>query len=224
MMRRSGVLVLGLTIALAMALGAVSQARAGSPDDGSVDDPAVQAPAFSLQGPASGFGYAPAPPPAQSSSNQPSPPPPPPQQQSQPTDPTAVRAPSPTGVPFSTAQCHDGWFSYSQTRAGTCAGHQGVLVWITEPGTASGVLWERQEQAADLLGNGWVGSAPFSPVAAVGHTYYASSFNQGAAQASLIYCDTDPGWQQLSPTYSESYSSLEAAQAANPGYRLNSPC
>jgi Protein of unknown function (DUF3761) len=221
MMRRSGVLVLGLAAALAMMLGAATQARAGTPDDGSVDDPAVQAPAVSLQAPASGFGYAPAPSPSQSTSSQPSPPPP---QQPQPTDPTAVLAPSPTGIPFVTAQCQDGWFSYSQTREGTCAGHRGVLVWVTQPGTASAVLWERQELAAGLLGNGWVGSAPISPVAGVGHTYYASSFHEGAAQASLIYCDTDPGWQQLSPTYRESYPSLEAAQAANPGYSLDSPC
>jgi Protein of unknown function (DUF3761) len=166
MMRRSGVLVLGLAAALAMTLGAATHARAGTPDDGSVDDPAVQAPAYSIQGPASGFGYAPAPPPTQSTSSQPAAVIPVMQPAPTPVDSTAVRAPSPTGIPFATAQCNDGWFSYSQTRVGTCAGHRGVLVWVTQPGTASAVLWERQLQAAGSLGNGWVGSAPISPAQA----------------------------------------------------------
>ena len=37
------------------------------------------------------------------------------------------------GLPI-TAICVDGWYSYSKTRAGTCAGHGGVRDWVNEPG------------------------------------------------------------------------------------------
>jgi Protein of unknown function (DUF3761) len=160
-MRRSLMCVFGVATAFAVTLGAASHVHAGAPDDGSVDDPTTQAPAFSVQGPAIGPGAPATPSPPAPSSSAPTLPPSPPA--AQPSDPTAVRIPSSTGIPFATAQCHDGWFSYSQTREGTCAGHEGVLMWITQPDTSSGVLWERQEQAAGLLGNGWLGTAPIAP-------------------------------------------------------------
>lgn len=53
-----------------------------------------------------------------------------------------------------------------------------------------------------------------------GHTYYASSYRT----ARDIYCDTDPGWRRLSPRYLQSFPSLEAAQAAHPGYTLHQAC
>jgi hypothetical protein len=145
--------ILGLSVALAMAFGVTARVQAGdAPDDGSADDPiSVQAPAFSVQGPPTGLAVSP-PTPQQALPT----PPPPPQQQPQLVDLTAVRTPSTSIAPFATAQCRDGWFSYSQTREVTCAGHQGVLIWVTLPGTASAVLWERQLQAAGMLGNGSV--------------------------------------------------------------------
>ena len=42
-------------------------------------------------------------------------------------DPTA--APSPP--PGATAQCRDGTYSFSETRAGTCSRHGGVAQWLT---------------------------------------------------------------------------------------------
>jgi hypothetical protein len=60
-----------------------------------------------------------------------------------------------------------------------------------------------------------------SPTAPTGqHTYYASSYRT----ADTIYCDTDPGWKGLSAQYLESYPTLAAARAANPGYTLHQAC
>lgn len=60
-----------------------------------------------------------------------------------------------------------------------------------------------------------------TPVPATGsHTYYASSYRT----AHTIYCDTDPGWKSLSKQYLETYPTLAAAQAANPGDTLNQAC
>lgn len=76
-------------------------------------------------------------------------------------------------------------------------------------------------------------AAPAQPVAAQpapvsnaypGHIFYASTYHRGFAQANRIYCDTDPGWKRLSPRYLVSFSSLEAAMAALPGYHLHQPC
>ena len=53
-----------------------------------------------------------------------------------------------------------------------------------------------------------------------GHAYYAS----GAANASNIYCDTDPEWKRLSPANLQKFSTLEAAQAAHPTYKLHQSC
>ena len=78
------------------------------------------------------------------------------------SDPTAPPDVLHPPLPFATAQCRDAWFSYSQTREGTCAGHGGVLVWMVEPGTAYAVLAERQQQASGFLGNGFIGSASIS--------------------------------------------------------------
>jgi len=39
----------------------------------------------------------------------------------------------------STAQCHDGWFSHSHHRSGTCSGHRGVAVWRYP---ATDTIWE----------------------------------------------------------------------------------
>jgi hypothetical protein len=52
------------------------------------------------------------------------------------------------------------------------------------------------------------------------HTYYASTFRT----ADTIYCDTDPDWKSLSPRYLVSFTSLDAATAALPGYKLHRPC
>lgn len=120
--------ILGTAVVLLIALGMarVPAVHAGSPD------PAVQAPANAP--PTTGF-Y--------------SPPPPPPQTFTATTtfDPTAQPVfPTDTTVnttnlfhppaPYATAQCRDGYFSYSQTTAGTCSGYGGVLNWIYPPGTA----------------------------------------------------------------------------------------
>ncbi len=50
-------------------------------------------------------------------------------------DPTATADPFHGPLPFATAQCHDGWFSFSPVQAGACDGHGGVMIWIVEPGT-----------------------------------------------------------------------------------------
>jgi Protein of unknown function (DUF3761) len=57
---------------------------------------------------------------------------------------------SPFGGPqlLATAQCNDGWFSFSQATDGTCAGHGGVMTWITQPGTGSAVVQSRADQQA----------------------------------------------------------------------------
>lgn len=53
-----------------------------------------------------------------------------------------------------------------------------------------------------------------------GHTFYASTHSG----ADTIYCDDDPAWQSLSSRYLSSYPSLDAAEAALPGYHLHQPC
>lgn len=62
--------------------------------------------------------------------------------------------------------------------------------------------------------------------APTGHSFYASSYHPGPGpfQSHTIYCDDDPGWQSLSPTYRVQYPSLAAAQAALPGYTLHQAC
>ncbi|HKI16362.1 MAG TPA: hypothetical protein VKA15_00700, partial [Isosphaeraceae bacterium] len=65
------------------------------------------------------------------------------------------------------------------------------------------------------------GNATDAGSAAAGdHTYYAST----AANASTIYCDDDPGWQDLSPQDLVSFPSLAAAMAQLPDYDLHRPC
>jgi hypothetical protein len=74
------------------------------------------------------------------------------------------------------------------------------------------------------------GAAPATPSAtataapdassADGHTYYASR----ASNASTIYCDDDPVWQNLSARNLVSYPSLAAAMAALPNDHLHQPC
>jgi len=63
-------------------------------------------------------------------------------------------------------------------------------------------------------------SASTSSDASTGHAYYAS----GAANASNIYCDSDPDWKRLSPANLQRFASLEAAQAAHPTYKLHQAC
>jgi hypothetical protein len=63
-------------------------------------------------------------------------------------------------------------------------------------------------------------SNPPSPSSTGGHTFYASTYGT----AHTIYCDTDPGWKSLSPKYLVSYSSLDVATAALPGYTLRQAC
>jgi hypothetical protein len=75
-----------------------------------------------------------------------SPPPSPPSPPTRVLDPTAILDPSHAPLPLATAQCWDGWFSYSQTRRGTCAGHGGVLLRIIEPGTACAIAASRAEE------------------------------------------------------------------------------
>jgi hypothetical protein len=72
---------------------------------------------------------------------------------------TASASPAPAGdqtatrdafhgpLPYATAQCNDGWFSYSQQQAGTCDGHRGVMTWIVQPGTACQVEASRDQAA-----------------------------------------------------------------------------
>jgi len=61
-------------------------------------------------------------------------------------DSAAQASPFNGSYPFATAQCRDAWFSFSQTRESTCAGHGGVLLWILEPGSACNVLGSRIQQ------------------------------------------------------------------------------
>ena len=53
-----------------------------------------------------------------------------------------------------------------------------------------------------------------------GHTFYTSSYHS----SKLYYCDTDSGWENLSPTYLESYPSEEAVLAVYPAKTLHEPC
>lgn len=59
-----------------------------------------------------------------------------------------------------------------------------------------------------------------------GHMFYASTHQTGSGHfdAHLIYCDDDPRWQKLSPTYLEQFPSLAAAEAALPGFTLARSC
>jgi hypothetical protein len=50
--------------------------------------------------------------------------------------------------PFATAQCQDGWFSFSQIRDGVCAGHGGVMIWIVQPGDLDGLFYQRGQEAS----------------------------------------------------------------------------
>jgi hypothetical protein len=63
-------------------------------------------------------------------------------------------------------------------------------------------------------------AASSTPTATAAHIYYASN----AANASTIYCDTDPDWQQLSQQNLMSFTSLAAAMSAFPSYHLHQPC
>jgi len=65
-----------------------------------------------------------------------------------PVDTTATANPFAGTQPLATAQCQDGWFSFSQTAALTCAGHGGVMVWVTQPGTAAAVVASRADEQA----------------------------------------------------------------------------
>jgi len=62
--------------------------------------------------------------------------------------------------------------------------------------------------------------SPATGSEASGHAFYAS----GAANASNIYCDTDPEWKRLSPANLQKFTTLEAAQAAHPTYKLHQSC
>jgi len=53
-----------------------------------------------------------------------------------------------------------------------------------------------------------------------GHTFYTSSYHS----SKLYYCDTDSGWENLSPTYLESYPSEQAVLAVYPTKTLHEPC
>jgi Protein of unknown function (DUF3761) len=159
-MRRWILYVSGIAIALAVTFDGGSHAHAGVPD-GDASDPISQASGLSVQGPATGLATLPRPPEMpQPSSNQPSPLP----SQRQPTssqqppspaplpDPSAVAKPDPSIAPLVTAQCNDGWFSYSQTLQGTCDGHRGVMVWVVRPPTTAGAVIAAREAAAAILG------------------------------------------------------------------------
>lgn len=68
-------------------------------------------------------------------------------------DPSAQASPFNPTAPFATAQCNDGWFSFSQTRDGTCSGHGGVMLWVTEPGTADALATSRTADRATDIAN-----------------------------------------------------------------------
>jgi hypothetical protein len=51
--------------------------------------------------------------------------------------------------PFATAQCQDGWFSFSQVREHVCGGHGGVIIWIVQPGDLDGLFYQRSQEAAE---------------------------------------------------------------------------
>jgi hypothetical protein len=139
----------GVAVLLSMALGPAGQVRAGTPDDSRGDDPMLQAPVYAVQGPLGGPGYVPSPPPP--SVRAPVTQPPAAlvtQPQAGPVDTTAVANPFNATVALATAQCRDGWFSFSRTEEGTCAGHQGVMVWVVRPPTTpEQVLASRQASA-----------------------------------------------------------------------------
>ena len=72
----------------------------------------------------------------------------------------------------------------------------------------------------------YIGSAPGGSVtvtASAGSSaggYYASSY----PTAHTIYCASSSGWKSLSPTYLQHFATLAAAQAAHPGFALESGC
>jgi hypothetical protein len=55
-----------------------------------------------------------------------------------------------------TPQCNDGWFSYSRTEQGTCAGHRGVMLWVVRPPATPGQVLFAQQQAACLNAGGCI--------------------------------------------------------------------
>jgi hypothetical protein len=114
----------------------------------------------------------------------------------------------------------------SGTMTLTAAQHQIAGDWLT--------LWSQGiAGSADEVGDSSLDAESTATVAVVvaaataadgasvaGHTYYLSS----AANAKDYYCDTDPGWQKLSPSNLVHLSSLGAVQQQYPGRVLHAPC
>ena len=61
---------------------------------------------------------------------------------------------------------------------------------------------------------------PTQPTQPSGHTFYLSTYYT----AKYYYCDTDPGWQSLSPKYLKSYSSEQELLKNYPSKALHEAC
>jgi uncharacterized protein DUF3761 len=119
--------ILAAILLAAMSVFAIGPVEAQTPAAG---DPTVQS-GIAVQGPMQGLPASiptTAPPPVVARA--PAPPP---------VDTTATPDVFHGPLPFATAQCNDGWFSYAQTLEITCAGHGGVLKWILQPPPAANV-------------------------------------------------------------------------------------